>query len=44
MERLNQMNQQFAGQTAAAGSDKKQSLSVVDNRTGKWMTANSLIS
>ena len=36
MNRLNQMNMQFAGPAAsAAGSGKKDSLSVHDNRTGK---------
>ena len=35
MERLNQVNMQFAGAAAASSSDKKDSLSVTDNRTGK---------
>lgn len=39
MERLGQINAQFAGATAAtSGSTTKDSLSVVDNRTGNNLT------
>lgn len=44
MNRLNQVNAQFGPQVAAKEQEKKDSLSVHDNRTGKHFKTNSTLS
>ena len=44
MNRLNQVNAQFGPQVAAKEQEKKDSLSVHDNRTGKLLKSYSTLS